>query len=85
MATKNKLDVSGPNFETYIVCPYDSVHRLLPTRLAWHLTRCARNHPGSKMVHCPFNNTHVYSVKDIQVNLLIHFFPIIFYYQKFFL
>ncbi|EDV35158.1 uncharacterized protein Dana_GF22344 [Drosophila ananassae] len=69
MTTKNKLDISGPNFETYIVCPYDSVHRLLPTRLAWHLTRCARNHPGSKMVHCPFNNTHVYSVKDIQSHI----------------
>ncbi|KAH8336210.1 hypothetical protein KR074_010526 [Drosophila pseudoananassae] len=68
MTSKQKF-VPPPRSENYIVCPYDSVHRLLPTRLAWHLTRCARNHPSSKMVHCPFNNTHIFTVVDMQVHV----------------
>ncbi|KAH8401767.1 hypothetical protein KR009_007789 [Drosophila setifemur] len=66
----DKYSVGGPELEKYVVCPYDPVHRLLPTRLAWHLTRCARNHPSSKMVHCPFNSTHLHNVADMQMHVM---------------
>nr|XP_016935101.1 gametocyte-specific factor 1 homolog [Drosophila suzukii] len=62
--------VAGPNFEEYIVCPYDSVHRILPLRLTYHLVRCAKNHPSAKMVRCPFNTTHLYSVANMQKHVL---------------
>ncbi|KAH8354091.1 hypothetical protein KR084_010562 [Drosophila pseudotakahashii] len=59
----------APKFEEYIVCPYDSVHRILPVRLTYHLTRCAKNFPSSKMVRCPFNSTHLHSVANMQVGI----------------
>ncbi|ALC48554.1 CG32625 [Drosophila busckii] len=49
----------------YITCPYDKVHRLLPQRLANHLTRCSRNHPSSKLVRCPFNSTHLLKKNEL--------------------
>ncbi|KPU78535.1 uncharacterized protein Dana_GF10485, isoform B [Drosophila ananassae] len=58
--SENKVSVAGPSYENYITCPYDPVHRLAPERFAFHLTRCARNFPASKMVRCPFNNTHLF-------------------------
>ncbi|XP_017055685.1 gametocyte-specific factor 1 homolog [Drosophila ficusphila] len=60
----------GPNFEEYVVCPYDKVHRIMPTRLAYHLTRCAKNFPSSKMVRCPFNTTHLHSVTNMQLHVI---------------
>ncbi|XP_064536894.1 gametocyte-specific factor 1 homolog [Drosophila montana] len=45
--------------ENYVVCPYDKVHRILPSRLALHLIRCARNNSSIKLVRCPFNTTHM--------------------------
>ncbi|XP_016974672.1 gametocyte-specific factor 1 homolog [Drosophila rhopaloa] len=69
MSEKN-YSVSGPNFEEYIVCPYDRVHRILPVRLTYHLTRCAKNFPSSKMVHCPFNTTHLHSVANMQRHVI---------------
>ncbi|EDV40390.1 uncharacterized protein Dana_GF10485, isoform A [Drosophila ananassae] len=60
--SENKVSVAGPSYENYITCPYDPVHRLAPERFAFHLTRCARNFPASKMVRCPFNNTHLFQV-----------------------
>ncbi|XP_016987589.1 gametocyte-specific factor 1 homolog [Drosophila rhopaloa] len=70
MSAKN-YEVGGPNFKDYIVCPYDSVHRLMPSRLAWHLTRCAKNFPAAKMVHCPFNSTHLHSVADMKDHVTV--------------
>ncbi|XP_064542771.1 gametocyte-specific factor 1 homolog [Drosophila montana] len=54
-----------PPVDTYIKCPYDAGHRILRSRLSWHLTRCARNHPGSNMIRCPFNTTHVVHSSDM--------------------
>ncbi|XP_052846425.1 gametocyte-specific factor 1 homolog [Drosophila gunungcola] len=69
MSEKN-YSVGGPNFEQYIVCPYDSVHRITPIRLANHLTRCAKNHSSSKMVRCPFNSNHLHSVGNMKKHVI---------------
>ncbi|XP_026837987.1 gametocyte-specific factor 1 homolog [Drosophila erecta] len=59
-----------PNFEEYVVCPYDSSHRILPVRLTYHLTRCAKNFPSSKLVRCPYNTTHLHSAADIRNHVI---------------
>ncbi|XP_023177814.2 gametocyte-specific factor 1 homolog [Drosophila hydei] len=48
-----------PGSDFYMKCPYDDSHCLLPSRFAWHLTRCARNHTNSGIIRCPFNDTHL--------------------------
>ncbi|KAH8420628.1 hypothetical protein KR009_012416 [Drosophila setifemur] len=68
--SKSEYALEGPDLEKYVLCPYDRAHRLLPTRLSWHLNRCSRNHPKSKMVRCPFNITHVHSVPDMQKHVI---------------
>ncbi|XP_017010831.2 gametocyte-specific factor 1 homolog [Drosophila takahashii] len=60
----------SPNFEEYIVCPFDSAHRIMPVRLSYHLTRCAKNFQASKMVRCPFNSCHLHSVGDMQTHVI---------------
>lgn len=70
--SENKVSVAGPSYENYITCPYDPVHRLAPERFAFHLTRCARNFPASKMVRCPFNNTHLFQVDAMHVRVFLH-------------
>ncbi|XP_017005640.1 gametocyte-specific factor 1 homolog [Drosophila takahashii] len=60
----------APNFEEYLICPYDSVHRIMPIRLTYHLTRCAKNFPAAKMVRCPFNSTHLHSVANMQKHVI---------------
>ncbi|KAH8303181.1 hypothetical protein KR059_002805 [Drosophila kikkawai] len=67
--SKNSKVVPGSMVDGYVVCPFDSVHRLLPSRLTVHLIRCARNFPSAKMVRCPFNNTHVHSVADMTTHV----------------
>ncbi|KAI8043576.1 gametocyte-specific factor 1 homolog [Drosophila gunungcola] len=69
MCEKN-YSVRGPNFDEYIVCPYNSAHRVLPVRLTYHLTRCARNYPLSKMVRCPYNTTHFHDVGSMQEHII---------------
>lgn len=56
--------------EKYVTCPYDKVHRILRARLNVHLMRCARNHTGSKLVRCPFNNNHLQRSDELQVSVL---------------
>ncbi|XP_017005955.2 gametocyte-specific factor 1 homolog [Drosophila takahashii] len=58
----NKYAVAGPNFQDYITCPYDSAHRIRPSRFTLHLICCSKNFPSSKKVRCPFNTAHVHSV-----------------------
>lgn len=53
----------------YAICPYDKAHRILRGRLIGHLLRCARNHPGSKMVRCPFNSSHMQQSDELQVSV----------------
>ncbi|KAH8248986.1 hypothetical protein KR032_004925, partial [Drosophila birchii] len=57
-----------PFFEDYLVCPYNSAHRLMPSRLGMHLARCARNYPFSKLVRCTFNDTHLYTVFEMKIS-----------------
>ncbi|XP_017063824.1 gametocyte-specific factor 1 homolog [Drosophila eugracilis] len=66
----NNIFVGGPNLTEYVQCPYDSAHRILPVRLAFHLNRCAKNFPCSKMVRCPFNTSHLYSVTNMQEHII---------------
>lgn len=54
----------------YVICPYDKAHRILRARLIVHLLRCARNHPSSKMVRCPFNSSHMQRSDELQVSVL---------------
>ncbi|KAH8256060.1 hypothetical protein KR026_006027 [Drosophila bipectinata] len=61
-----KLTAADKRQDKCIACPYDPLHRLMPERFALHLIRCAKNHPGSKMVRCPFNNTHLFSSDTLQ-------------------
>ncbi|KAH8282076.1 hypothetical protein KR054_005344, partial [Drosophila jambulina] len=63
-------NVPPPNFEDYVVCPYNSTHRLMPSRLAIHLARCARNYPSLKLARCPFNATHLYLVVDMKAHVV---------------
>ncbi|XP_020807102.1 gametocyte-specific factor 1 homolog [Drosophila serrata] len=67
--SKSSKVVPGSIVEGFVVCPFDNVHRLLPSRLAVHLVRCARNFPSAKMVRCPFNVTHVHSVADMMTHV----------------
>ncbi|KAH8381113.1 hypothetical protein KR200_002020, partial [Drosophila serrata] len=65
----NKMSKDVPHFQNYVMCPYNKSHILLPSRLAAHLIRCARNYPSSKLVRCAFNNTHLYSADDMKTHL----------------
>ncbi|XP_033219556.1 uncharacterized protein LOC117174497 isoform X1 [Belonocnema kinseyi] len=42
-------------------CPYDVSHRILKSRMQWHLVRCRKNHPDNKdqMRTCPYDAVHV--------------------------
>ena len=57
-----------PDF--YETCPYDSVHRILRSRMQTHLTRCARNFSDASEYKkiCPFNTCHVVDIAVLQVS-----------------
>ena len=41
-------------------CPYNSSHRMLSTRLCWHLTKGCPDQRAKRHLYsvCPFNGTH---------------------------
>ncbi|EDW82932.2 uncharacterized protein Dwil_GK22587 [Drosophila willistoni] len=59
----------GFRINSFVQCPFDTVHRILPTRLVLHLNRCARNYSGLKMVRCPFDITHVVRVSEMEAHV----------------
>ncbi|CAB4019320.1 Hypothetical predicted protein [Paramuricea clavata] len=44
--------------EQYVVCPFDSSHRITAARFQRHLVKCRKNFPNKDFVSCPFNATH---------------------------
>ncbi|KAH8338260.1 hypothetical protein KR074_011963, partial [Drosophila pseudoananassae] len=65
-ATMSEKFTVPANSDKLISCPYDPLHRLMPERFALHLIRCARNHPGSNLLRCPFNSTHLFMEGSIE-------------------
>jgi len=62
---QNKYAVGPVNYENYVTCPYNSAHRIMPTRLAKHLISCG----GDRSLHrCPFNSTHLLSAAAMKVS-----------------
>lgn len=47
-----------PGYGELLQCPYEKAHRIMGSGMAKHLYKCRKNHPKSKMVPCPFNETH---------------------------
>ncbi|EDW95942.2 gametocyte-specific factor 1 homolog [Drosophila yakuba] len=64
--SKSNAFVVGQSFEEYLVCPYDSAHRIRPLRLNNHFIRCAKNFPSAKLARCPFNDNHLPSAAEMQ-------------------
>ncbi|KAH8255804.1 hypothetical protein KR038_011096 [Drosophila bunnanda] len=56
--SQNVNTVSGPKHKDFVVCPYNSCHRLLKSRLAVHLVRCSRSYPSAQMMQCIKKNSH---------------------------
>ena len=44
--------------EDLISCPYNPCHQIKPSRIQYHLIKCARQHPHLDMAVCPYNATH---------------------------
>lgn len=42
----------------WVVCPFNSSHRLPQSRLPYHITKCRTKYVGPPMEMCPFNATH---------------------------
>ncbi|XP_014205791.1 uncharacterized protein LOC106637508 [Copidosoma floridanum] len=52
--------------DPHVNCPYDESHRILRSRLAFHLTRCSKNHPNAKKKQCPYDVRHLIDPVDFQ-------------------
>ncbi|XP_017019197.1 gametocyte-specific factor 1 homolog [Drosophila kikkawai] len=66
---ENNVVAPETKLNDYVICPYDSTHRLIPSRLTRHLIRCARNFPSTKKVRHPFNSNHIHSVAEMKANV----------------
>ena len=53
-------------------CPYDKSHRILKSRMQFHLVRCRKNHPANKdqLRTCPFDAVHVVNSIEYEVRTL---------------
>ncbi|XP_043477489.1 uncharacterized protein LOC122508279 [Leptopilina heterotoma] len=54
-----------------LTCPYDKSHRILKSRMQYHLVRCRKNHPcdKSEMETCPYDATHIISKAEFPYHL----------------
>lgn len=57
--------------EARMVCPFESAHLILKSRMATHLTRCAKNYPGSPWRICPFNGLHYMDQQQFDAHIQI--------------
>ncbi|OXU21180.1 hypothetical protein TSAR_002755 [Trichomalopsis sarcophagae] len=57
MASKEPLEV----------CPFDKSHRIRGFRMAYHIRRCANNHPEIRLKICPYNSRHILHPKQLSV------------------
>ncbi|XP_043272007.1 uncharacterized protein [Venturia canescens] len=44
--------------DDYVTCPLDKAHRILKSRLQFHMVRCLRNHTLVTKIRCPWNPLH---------------------------
>ncbi|XP_067660952.1 protein D7-like isoform X2 [Haliotis asinina] len=51
-------ELSVPDPEELLECPYDKVHMVRAKRFQYHLMKCRKNWPGSEFSVCPFNAKH---------------------------
>jgi hypothetical protein len=59
------------NYDPLETCPYDAAHRILRSRMQYHLIRCAKNFPNSKKKQCPYDACHIVDPIDYNVNQFI--------------
>uniref|UniRef100_A0A1A9WV75 CHHC U11-48K-type domain-containing protein n=1 Tax=Glossina brevipalpis TaxID=37001 RepID=A0A1A9WV75_9MUSC len=55
----------------YVQCPYERSHRIVESRMQYHLGRCRRNHLDVPKVICPFNVTHVLNEPELEFHVKI--------------
>lgn len=63
-----------------VACPFNSSHRVLESRLQYHITKCMKNYPN--YVLCPYNschqvkkedqNNHILNCSDKKIGILYH-------------
>ncbi|XP_068244530.1 uncharacterized protein [Palaemon carinicauda] len=56
--------------EELLECPFDPVHRILPHRMAGHITKCWKNHRDADVKVCPFNATHIVKTPLFQSHIV---------------
>ncbi|XP_023012818.1 gametocyte-specific factor 1 homolog [Leptinotarsa decemlineata] len=54
------------NPEELIMCPYNKSHHIQRKRMAFHLVKCKKNYPESRIVNCDFNVTHKVPEVELQ-------------------
>lgn len=59
-----------PEQDKMVQCPYNEAHNILAYRMATHLAKCRKQHPGAPLRRCPFNTTHDVPAPEFEVSLL---------------
>jgi len=49
----------------FVNCPYNSNHRVLQSRLSYHIIKCEKKYQRLKLEMCPFNATH--RIREIEM------------------
>lgn len=51
-----------------IICPICRKCAVDPSRIQFHLVKCAEQNPHIKLEVCPFNSTHRFPMEEKEVN-----------------
>lgn len=52
-------------------CPFDPVHRILRSRMQFHLTKCSKNFPKASKTkkQCPYDTRHIVNLVEYQYHI----------------
>ncbi|ESN93881.1 hypothetical protein HELRODRAFT_88068 [Helobdella robusta] len=52
-------------------CPYNPEHKVLRSRLSYHIVKCQKTYIGEPKKTCPFNALHIIPASSFELHLQV--------------